>query len=563
MPRIVLPITSRGLVVNDRICWVILGGAMAVAAGLILYLNRGTIFYIDELALVHRSPSFDAGDLIDPYNGHLAITTRVVYKAILETIGADYLAFRLLHASMILVAAGLFYALVKRRIGALPALAPALVLLFFGSASGHVVIPQGFGIFFCVAAGLGALLALERDDRRGDVAACVLLCLAIVTFSTGLAFLVGVAISVLMRHDRFRRAWIFLIPLVLYAAWWLWALSAPASAEQSTKLSNVLLIPGWFAESLAAVAGALAGLNYDFANEYAISTANPKWGYVLGALAVLALALRIRRRNVPPSLWASLGILLSFWALGALAFVPVLRAPGSDRYIYMGAVGALLVATAAARGVRFSKLGLAALFGACAISLATNVALLRDGGAFFRSSYSIPLRSQLTVLELARGHVDPGFAGVKVLGTFGNVAPAGPYLEAVDRYGSLGLSLAELERQSATVREDADQVLASALELRLRPSPSPEAAGRCRRFRAGSQDSPAAFELPVGGATIRARATAPGKVAVGRFASAPTAEVGSLSPGETATLRIPPDSSPSPWHASVAGAKSVQVCAPG
>jgi hypothetical protein len=36
--------------------------------------------------------------------------------------------------------------------------------------------------------------------------------------------------------------------------------------------------------------------------------------------------------------------------------------------------------------------------------------------------------------------------------------------------------------------------------------------------------------------------------------------VGSLSPEERVTLRIPTDSSPKPWHASVTGARSVEVC---
>jgi hypothetical protein len=36
VPRIVLPITSRGLVVTERLCCGILGAAMAVAAGLVL-----------------------------------------------------------------------------------------------------------------------------------------------------------------------------------------------------------------------------------------------------------------------------------------------------------------------------------------------------------------------------------------------------------------------------------------------------------------------------------------------------------------------------------------------
>jgi hypothetical protein len=375
VPPIVLPITSRGLVVTDRVCWAILAAAMAAAAALILYFNRGTTFFGDELTFLYETPTLGAGDVLDPHNGHLVATTRVVYKAILETIGADYLAFRVLAVCTVLLSAGLFYALIKRRIGALPALAPTLVLLFFGSAWQHVATPIGFTPIFAIAAGLAALLALGRGDRRGDLAACGLLVVSVASYTTGLPFVVGTAISVLLRPDRRRRTWIFLIPLILYAAWWLWSLSTGTSSEEETKLTNVLLIPAWTAESLATVTAALSGLGLSLQDnplqENAASRVNPAWGYVLAVPVVVALVLRIRRGKVPAAVWASLGIVLTWWALGALAAVPP-RPPDSVRYVYMGSVGVLLVATAAAGYVRFSRLGLLALFGACAISLAAN-----------------------------------------------------------------------------------------------------------------------------------------------------------------------------------------------
>jgi hypothetical protein len=267
------------------------------------------------------------------------------------------------------------------------------------------------------------------------------------------------------------------------------------------------------------------------------------------------LALRIRKGNVPPSLWASLGIVLAFWALGALA-LSGLRVPGSDRYAYMGAVGVLLVATDAARGTRFSKLGLAALFAACAISLATNVALLRDAGRSFRDS-STEARAQFGALELARGHVDPEFAGITALGVFKSVAPAGPYFDVLDEYGTLGLSLAELESQSESVRQGADRVLADALELRLEPS-SARPAGECQR--AVSTELGIIFELPAGGASISTAGGESAAVRLGRF-GAPSVEMGSLPPDAAAKLRIPPDSSPKPWVAVVTGARSAEMCA--
>ena len=89
--------------------------------------------------------------------------------------------------------------------GELPALAPALVLLFFGSSWQMIITGLGFNVVFSVAMGLGALLALERGDRIGDLLACGLLLVSVATLSIGLAFLVGVATSVLLGSDRRRR----------------------------------------------------------------------------------------------------------------------------------------------------------------------------------------------------------------------------------------------------------------------------------------------------------------------------------------------------------------------
>jgi hypothetical protein len=555
---IVLPITSRGLELTDRLCWGVLGVAMAASAALILYLNRGTTFFVDELFWLYSSPGLSARDVIEPFNGNLIAPTRLAYKAILETVGADYLAIRVLAVATLLVCVALLYALVKRRIGALPALAPAIVMLFFGSSWQWVVVPLGFSALFSVAAGLGALLVLERGDRRGDAGGCALLCLSVVTFSTGLAFLVGVAISVLLRGDRWRRAWILLVPLALYGAWWLWALDSPNGPSDQSQLSNVLLIPNYVATAFAAAIAGLAGLDYAFI-EPSERTVAEQWGYVLAVPLLIALARRIKRGTVHPSLWVSLGIVLAFWALGALVLGPI-RPPDLGRYAFVGAVGVILVATDAARGVRFSRLGLVVLFAACAASLATNVALLRDGGAIFRG-YASESRAEFAMLELARDRVEPDFDPMDASPT-GVFAPAASYFEIVDRYGSPAFSLAEVEHQSPSVRATADRVLARALRLGIEPS-STRRGTDCESIRRTEPGEPLGFELPVGGASIEAAGRGSGKVSLGRFADAPFAEVGSVSPGERAALRIPPDASPVPWGAAVSGVRSVEMCALG
>ena len=559
VPRIVLPITRRGVVVTDRVCWVLLAAAMVAAATLILYLNRGTVFFADEFDRFASTPMRSVGEAFESHVGHLTATSNLMFEAMLGVFGAEYVAFRVLGVLVVLLSAGLFYALVRSRIGALPALAPTVLLLFLGSSWEMVVIPFGFNVVFSTAAGLAALLALERGDRLGDALACGALLVSVATFSIGLAFTAGVAISVLLRPDRRRRAWVFLVPALLYAAWWL---GASPQEDQipggEPRLSNALLIPGYVADSLAAVLAALSGLGYDFADP--LGAVDLGWGRVLAVAAAVWLGVRIARRNVPRSLWTSLAIMLALWALGALV-VGTLREPGAPRYLYAGSVVVLLVATDAMRGIRFSRRGLALLFGIAAIGVATNVVLLREGSAFTRD-YSAAVRADLAAVELARDRVDPDFRPLQhaPLGQFFTTT-AGEYFVAADRYGSPAFSPSELERAGEGAREQADRTLADALRLRLRPSPGGPAGSACRRPGGQRPGAPIEFELPVDGAELTARAAGPAPLTVGRFADLPSVDLGALRPGRRERLAIPADAEERPWRASVRGATSVRVCA--
>ena len=548
---------GRRLTLTGRVCSWLLGAAMLAAAGLILWLNRETTFSLDQVDFVEDSPGLGPLDLLDPHNGHLVATTRLAYKAILETVGIEYLSFRLLGVLALLLAAGAFYALARRMVGDLPALAATVVLLFFGSAWDHVVVPIGFTNLFSIAAGLGALLAVERRDRPGDVAACLLAILSVASFSTGTAFVVGIAVLVLLEDDRRRRAWVFLVPIAVYAAWWVYALRFDQPAEPETKLSNLLLIPSYVAQSLALVLGGLSGLAYDFADP--LQRRDPGWGPVLAILAGLALAIRIGRGGVPRALWAFLAVILAYWGALALTVEPVVRPPGAPRYMFMGAVGVLLVAAAAVAPLRLSGRGLLTLLAVAGVSLATNLALLRDGAAQFREDYSARAQAQFTALDLARGRVDPAFDPLARAADVSPVSsPAGIYYEAVDRYGSPAFTPGELRAQSETVRRTADRILVAALELGLDPPP-PRTVSGCRRVAPDTPESPLTLPVPEGGALIRPL-DAVASVSAGRFAEAPSVTLGELPAGAAATFKPPPDGSPADWHLAVAGADSVLVC---
>jgi hypothetical protein len=549
---------------DERNCWAVLGFAIAAYAALALWLTRGTTFYVDEVGFFESSHGFEPKALLAPLAGHLIAIPRAIYVASFKLFGASYIPFRLVEVTGVALVAGLFFVFAKRRVGGAAALAPSLVLLFFGTAWENTLSPLGIPPVYSLAAGLGALLALDRDDRRGDLGACVLLVAAVASFSWGLAFVAGAAVSVLLRPDRWRRVWIFLIPIALYGAWFL----AKPSLETSTSgakaftfhASNLLLIPNYIADFLSAVAAAVTGLNYDFStppNSFVPipNATNTSLGPIVAALGAAALVIRMRRRSVPNALWIGIAVLLALGALLGAVASPLARTPDQLRYMYPGAVAALIVAVEAARGNRLSRRALAALFAIAAVSLATNIAHFREAGAWLRS-YSAAARADFTAIELARGHVDPAFAPSSGLAFFLGVK-AGQYLAAVDRIGSPAFTPAELQGQSEALRGSADSVLAAALGVKV-TSPAAGETGRLCHQLTATRAAAVGFPVRPPGALLRS--PAPAKVAVGRFATGAPVQAGSLAANSPAALQIPADRSPQPWHATVAPAQQVTVC---
>ena len=92
--------------------------------------------------------------------------------------------------------------------------------------------------------------------------ACGLLCLGVVTYSVALPFVLGAATWVLLRPDRWRRVWVFLLPGLLYFAWWL--ATRGSASTGGIVLGNVFLIPTWIFDALSSALGALTGLNHSF-----------------------------------------------------------------------------------------------------------------------------------------------------------------------------------------------------------------------------------------------------------------------------------------------------------
>jgi len=552
-------VRPRGIALpRPAFAWAALAAAMALAAAAILVSGRGTGFFFDEVGIYSQS-KWDLRYLLRPQNGQLFVLPRLFYQVLLDSSGPDYALARIGAVTGVLAVGGTFFLYAKRRVGAWVALPPSVLLLFFGSGWPATLWPVGANFAWAIAAGIAALLLLERADLPGDAGACLLLLFSVGCSAAGLAFVAGAAVAILLesrraggRTDRgalIRRGFVVLVPLALFGAWFLWSLQFDQSRAHA---SNVLVIPKFVVDALGASLAAATGLNFGFTGED-IARPDTSLAPLLLALAVGALIWRLRRGAVPPGLWVWLAVLLAFWVSIALGAGKA-RTPVEARYLYLGAVGILAVAVEAVRGrvhpERAAFAGLALLV----IAVPGNLRLLHDGGRFLREQ-NRATRAQLGMIELASAHVSPGFGGFAEP-FLAPVTRAADYLGAAARFGPLGYSPAEVLAQPEAIRENADLVLSRALRLHLEAAAVP---GRgCVAQRPAAGGGAVRLELRRGGATLEAADG--GTLGLGRFAKAPAVELGTLPPDVPVRLRIPGDAAPQPWTASIQTLGPVRVC---
>lgn len=555
---------------EPRAAWLVLGMAMVAAGALILYAAHGESFDIDEFFYYGRMVddagrivqyhSLSLGYLLAPYNGHLQLGGKLIYEALFATVGADYFAFELFNVLALCACVALVFELTRRRVGHQTALAPCVLLLFLGFAREVLLWPFDLHTLVSLAAGLAAIWALQRGDRRGDALACALLVVSVATIELGLAFVVGVAVAVLLRSDRWERAWVFLVPLVLYAAWWLWARHFDQSQLAASNVKQILPV---YLDALAAVAGTLTGTNPIEPGSYA--TVVTELGRGLAILALLGLAVRMIHGRLPRRFWTWLAVLAAYWFFLTIAARP----PEASRYLFVGAVGVLLVGAEALRG-RVSGRLTAAIAIVAIVALPANVAQLLEGRQNDALHADAPVsRTEFAMLELARNQVAPSYvvsSDPRVQEAGGGLfigLPASAYLSGAERNGSLAFSLPELRRQPESLRRLADIALVGAAGIGLRPAePEPGELRNCHRFAPGADGGPARFAIPSGRTVVRVGGTRLAPVSLRRFASAGRGvPIARLRPGGWASITIPTDAAPDPWSLIVAGRG--RACLPG
>jgi hypothetical protein len=543
---------------------------MLASAGLLLFWGSKLTFLLDDWEFLLYRPGFTADSILSPHGEHISIAPVLIYKGLLETAGmSSSVPYLAVSVALFVTSALLLFVYLRRRVDPWLALLGAGIVLFLGPAFDDLIWDFQMGFNGSLACGLGALLMLERGDRRGDVAACGLLSLGMTFSSLELPFLAAACVDVLLRPDRLRRVYVVAVPALLYGVWWAgWG----HEADTAISLHNAAQTPQFVFDAASAAVASLLGL-VKFGQ--GPGPGGLDWGRPLLIVALALGGWRLHRMGrVPRELWIALALAGTFWVLAGLNVKPG-RGPTESRYLLPGAIFVLMIAAELLRGVRVSRAAIAASFVIGAAVVIANVQVLRDAYIAYRNTSDL-IGADLGALEIARDRiVDPVTLDPALAGTAYVPVSSSAFLPAADRYGSPADSPGEIAAAPEPARVAADRVLARALGVSFAATSAPpsafgppphlagppgadvRAAGSCLVVAAPG----AILRLPPGGASIQASPRSGAGIALRRFATA-SFPIGTvpLGKGQTGVARIPTDRAAKPWEFALRSQSPVTVC---
>ena len=541
---------------GERLALIVLAAAMALSALSILLLGRDLTFWSDEIDWLTAADDFGLHGLLTPHGSHLIALPRVIYEGLPRTFGTSYFPFRILAIVLLQAGAVMTFVLLRRRVGGVVAVFPAILLLFFGSAGDMTVSPLGIPFTLSIALGLGAFALVELNRPRTDLAAMALLILAGLAHTFGTICAIGTLVFLIADRGRRREAWIAIVPLALWVAWWIWARQFDQSITES---SNLLGAPLFVVKAAGAALEATLGIptGSEFIGDDVSTLIRVLFG-VVAVVGAIAVAIRMRRGPTGPWAWAYVGTLLAFWAGIALSEGEG-REPATPRYLYFGAIMIFLIAGELLRDRGIPARWRAPLLALFAVSLVGNFALMIRAANDF-SDDAARVRAEITAVLADAPALEPGVRLGDLPG--GADVPSSPaaLVEFADDVGSTGFTLPELLAQPDDVREETDLKLIRALEVAAVPIPRGAVSDDCESHQPGD-DGYATFPLEGGLNLIRLAGDTgdPGsELALGRYADVATVPIGAIEPGGAVSVLLPVDDVDRGWSGRAAG--RIEVC---
>ena len=399
--------------------------AMAVVtAAAILWLSHTYTFYFDEWTFILSAPDWTWSTYLQPHNEHPVMLPRLIYAALLSTVGLrSYLPFMAALLALHATSAVLLFEIVRRRAGALVAIACAAMFLVLGAAWENLLWAFQIAFVGSVTCGLGMLLALEGPPTPRRLPAASLLLAASLAFSgMGIVFAAGAAVMLVLTPARRRDLLWFAPVIVLFGVWYLAFGRSGTPPNPPPAAANVVLVPLFVAWGLGQSVAGLIGQG-------------GSWGPPALVVASWAVAMAWLRRRPDPFALGVLAALLAVYVVTGLGRVQLgVQQAGAGRYVYEGAAFWLILLGDAARNLPWRGTWRPALAACLFLACFSSSVLLFT----FAAAKGAQMQREVADLQaLAAERSDPclnpgGTADALVMPQVNDPAT---YYRAVDRYG--------------------------------------------------------------------------------------------------------------------------------
>jgi hypothetical protein len=353
--------------------------ALIVGLPLLLWLGRGMTFFSDEWAFIETRALGDPGTWLPPHNEHWSTLPVIVYRLLVETVGLrTYVPYLAVVVALHGLVVALTFVAIRRSSGPIAAVAVAILLLLYGSGFENLYWGFQTGFVGATAAGIAALLALDRHDERGRWGVAILLTVGLATAGVALAFCVAVAVESVVAR-RLRSMFVPLaIPAAIYAAWFVTFGRFGVRSGTAIGPSALVDVPSAVITGFSNAAGAISGLG-------------PTLGIVPAiGIGLWAVARLWRDRRLPPRFVGCIaGIVTLYGLIGLTRSHDFAGIIDYTRYTYVSGILLLIALGALAGQIRVPEerrrrlLTLVPLGGLLAAALVFNARLLLDGRDLF------------------------------------------------------------------------------------------------------------------------------------------------------------------------------------
>lgn len=534
---------------------------VGVVAGLLataLVLGRRLWFFSDDWNIFAE---YHAGNLLEPFNGHLSLVPAGTYQLLFHTVGVgSYLPYRLCGLAALCLLGFQVARFSHPRVGPWAGALAVAAVLWNSFGTTNVMFPFLMNFSLPLAALLAIWWHLDHGGagepgggvpRRRLLAVGAWTAVALATSGLGVVAVAAVLAELLLRRAPWRTWAAVAVPVAAWLAWWLGHRDA----------NDVSTDPG------AVVPYAARML---WAGTTSIAAGSKPGGLVLAALLVaLGAWATVRARRLDPRAAGALAAALAFAGLTALTRQDTVPPIPPDELRYGWTIGACVVLAAvaflatlrAAPPARPAALVAGGL--AAAVLFAGGVRLVGDMSdwADLVGDAAPGLRSNLHAVEAAGAErLDPATI-IRPL-SFVPVR-AGDYLDGVASVGSplQGSTPAEVGG-TPDQRRSADELFFGAVDLELVTAPALAAERTCGDT---AQALPGETVLVSLGVAAGQAALAEPAVEVSRYATEPAVALAVERVGVAHTLVLPEDApvgtdAPVPYQ--LRGVGGVTVCVP-